>query len=96
MRYWQGHTKDNKLINEKSGEKWTSANLKSLQLVLEDIKQTISLPENLEYIQSKTASADMSTGKCDIESRNIGFKLGSNIVMIKVDEKTSNITIAIE
>lgn len=94
-RYWRGTTKDDKFITEALGATWheESTNLKSLELVLDDKDIVIKLPDNMEYVQAKTASADMTTGECETESRYIGVQLGSNTVIIRVQEDTGNISI---
>ena len=59
---------------------------------------TIVLPRDMEkYYQAKTASAELNgSGKdVNIESRYIGFKIGNNIIKIRVDEKTKNITVEV-
>ena len=57
----------------------------------------IKLPKNMsKYIQGKTASAELGSGNIQIESRYIAFKLGNNIVKVRVDEKTQNISIELE
>lgn len=95
-KYWQGETKDNEIITEKSGKSWEEyrKKLKSLELVLED-GRTIALPNNKEYIQAKTASANLTSGESKIESRYIGFKENGKIIIVRVDEKTNNINVEI-
>ena len=58
--------------------------------------QVISLPNDMEYIQGKTASAFIGGGTTQIESRYIGFRLGNNTIKIRVNEKTHNINIEVE
>ena len=49
-----------------------------------------------EYIQAKTASVDLGGNNIEIESRYVGFSLGNNIVKVRVNEKTKNISIEVE
>ena len=92
-RYWEGVTKNGSRCSEKEQSSTIASELKSLSLILNDKNIKITLPDNLEYVQAKTASADISNGICEIESRYIGFKLGSNIIKIRVNEKNSNISV---
>jgi hypothetical protein len=91
---WKVKTKDGKEINEQNGS-WTDVkdSISELSLITKDNK-IISLPKNMEsYVQFKSASANLGSNNINIESRTIGFKLGNNIVKIRVDEKTGNINI---
>ena len=63
-----------------------------LAFILDDGRR-ISLPRNSKYIQAKTASANMETGDVEIESRYIGCEIGNNTVIIRINEKTNNITV---
>lgn len=94
-KFWRGETKDGKFASEKLGTSWQEicTELKKLELVIED--KVIELPEGLEYIQAKTCGADLLTGECEIESRYIGFKLGNNNIIIRVDENSGNIKVEI-
>jgi hypothetical protein len=96
---WKAMTKDGKEILEGQAS-WTSIknNIKQLALTIPN-GPTILLPKNMEeYFHAKTASAELGgTGKdITIESRYIGFKIGNNIVRIRVNEKTQNITVEVE
>ena len=96
-RYWCGVTKDDEFITEARGEAWGEAgDLKSLELVLEDKNISIKLPKGLEYVQAKTYGADMSTGKCEVDSRYIGFFHKNSRTIIRVDEKTGNICVEVD
>ena len=58
--------------------------------------QLISLPSGMdEYIQAKTASAELGSDDIEIESRYIGFKLGNNTIRIRINEKTQNISVEV-
>jgi hypothetical protein len=94
-KYWRATTKDGGFVSESLGSNWNqvSKNITSLELVTDDY--VISLPENMEYIQAKTASADLGGGNLDIESRYIGVKLGDHNVIVRVDEKSGNISLEI-
>jgi hypothetical protein len=98
MYSWQATTKDGKEVKEIEGHSWTEIekDIQSLSLVNSE-GHTISLPDNLgNYIQAKTASADLNGTNIQIESRYIGFKLGNNTIRIRVDEKTNNISVEID
>jgi len=97
MALWKGRTKDGKEVSELD-DKWIDVenDIAELLFITND-NQTITLPKNMEgYIQAKTASADIGQNNVQIESRYIGFKIGNNIVRIRVDEKTNNISVEVE
>jgi len=95
MKRWEAKGKNGDVITE-DDINWdlVKDKVSSLQLVNDD--QIIRLPNNAEYIQGKSASAFLGSGKVTIESRYIGFRLGNNIVKIRIDEKTNNINIEVE
>jgi len=106
-KFWRGYTKDGGIISEALGAKWDECKneIVKLELVLlneivclkgESNEQIISLPKGMDFIQGKTATGDFQTGKCEIESRYIGWKKGNSIVKIRVDEKTNNISLEID
>jgi hypothetical protein len=95
MKKWIGKI-NNKEISEEN-EEWEDIKNLITSLSLDIDGQKIELPDNLEYIQGKTASCQMfSNSDIEIESRFIGFKLRNNIITIRVDEKTNNIKIEIK
>ena len=97
MKYWIAKTKDGKELSEADGAMWDESQNNIAKLEFNNDGQIISLPENMEaYIQAKTASADLGSKKVQIESRYIAFKLGNNIIKIRVDEKTNNISVEID
>jgi hypothetical protein len=94
---WKAKLKDGKEVSELN-TKWNEVenDVTELMLITKDNK-TICLPRGLnKYVQSKTGSCEMNSNNIQIESRNLGFVLGSNIVKIKVNEKTGNINVEIE
>ena len=96
---WKVMTKDGKEIIEDEAS-WGDVkdNIQQLALMTKT-GQTIILPQGLEqYYQAKTASAELGGDGKDItiESRYIAFKLGNNIVRIRVDEKTQNIRVEVD
>lgn len=96
MTIWKAKTKDG--INTTENEsKWSEIKDNISQLMfITDNGQTIKLPPNMEqYIQAKTASAELGNNFVNIESRYIGFKLGNNIIKVRIDEKTDNISVEI-
>jgi hypothetical protein len=94
MKFWTAITKDGKSITE-SNTPWEKAKDNIASLQLHNNGQTISLPPNMEYVQGKTASADLNGKNVVIESRYIGLKLGNNIVIIRVNEKTGDVSVEI-
>lgn len=97
MRKWKAKLKDGSIIEENIQiPNWTQIKNNIVSLELDNNGQIIKLPSNMpEYIQGKTASGDLVSGKCTLESRFFGFRLG-NIVKIRINEKTNNITIEID
>ena len=97
MNYWVATLKDGKKITENEA-KWFDIKdqVMNLSLFLTDgIKLT--LPKNMEeYIQAKTASANLDGSNIQIESRYIGFKLGNNTVRVRIDEKSHNVSMEVE
>lgn len=93
---WKAKTKDGKEVSEQDNS-WADVkdNISELFLITKEDK-IITLPKNMEsYVQFKSASANLGSSNINIESRTIGFKLGNNIVKIRVDEKTGNINLEI-
>jgi hypothetical protein len=100
IMHWEGTIKDSEGEREVSEESDSWHDIKeklvSLRFVLDDGKE-LRLPDNAKkYLQAKTASANLDGSGVQIESRYIGADLGSNIVRIRVSEKTGNVTIETE
>ena len=96
MKYWIATTKDSNEITEKEYE-WQNIKNNIKELGLNNDGQIISLPKNMRnYTQAKTASADLGGGEIQIESRYISGELGNNIIKVRVDEKSNNISIEVE
>jgi len=93
-KFWFGQTKDNQQAQEFTIG-WNDVKDEMVSLGLNNNRQIIELPMNMEYVQGKTASASLSGGPSTVESRFIGFILGNNIVRIRVNEKTNNIKIEV-
>ena len=96
MALWKARLKDGKEISELDSS-WTDVQDDVSELIMvTDSHQVIKLPKNMEkYIQAKTASAELGSNNIQIESRYLGFKIGNNTVIIRVDEKTQNISVEI-
>jgi len=94
---WKAKTKNGKEFSEiKSNWSEIDEDITELMLVT-DNGQSITLPKNMnKYIQAKTASASLGAKNIQIESRYIGFEIGSNIIRIRVNEKTKNISVEVE
>ena len=97
MALWKARTKEGKEISELE-HKWNDIENDISELILiTNSHQTIKLPKNMEkYIQAKTASAELGTNNIEIESRYIGFKLGDNTIIIRVNEKSNNISVEVK
>jgi len=96
MRKWIAILKDGSKIEEGQKE-WIEIKDNISYLYYDNNGQFIYLPKNAEkYEQSKTASANISNGQIQIETRNIWAKVGNNIVRIRINEKTNNINLEIE
>lgn len=97
MAIWKAKTKDGKEVSELDSS-WIEVQDDISELIMiTNSHQTIKLPKNMDkYIQAKTASAEIGSNNIEIESRYIGFKIGNNIVRIRVDEKTQNISIEVD
>ena len=96
MTYWKAKLKDGREVTENES-KWSdvSDQISELGLVLNNGIE-IKLPSNMEkYAQAKSASATIGSDNIEIESRYIGIFLGNNIVKIRVDEKTNNISLEV-
>jgi hypothetical protein len=96
MAIWKAKTKDGKEVSELNSS-WVDVqdNISELIMVTNS-HQVIKLPKNMEkYIQAKTASAELGSNNVEIESRYIGFKMRNNIIRIRVNEKTNNISVEI-
>lgn len=90
-------TTNKRLFIENQDVIWEDIKNDVVKLEFNNNGQIISLPTGMsEYIQAKTASADLGSKKVEIESRYLAFKLGNNIVRIRVDEKTNNISVEVE
>lgn len=92
-RYWEATLKDGKVVNAFNGTKWDDicSDIKSLRYVTSSF--SIKLPENLSYVQATTCSADMSSGYCEVESRYIGYIENGKKTLVRINEKTNEITI---
>ena len=97
MAFWKAETKDGKEFQE--GEvNWIEieGDVVKLGMCTND-GRFIFLPQNMDkYVQAKTASADLNGNNMVIESRYIAFKTGNNMVRVRVDEKTNNISVEID
>ena len=92
-RYWKATLENGETASEFNGDKWDDIvyKVKSLELVTEN--GSIKLPEGMQYIQAKTCSADLFSGKYEIESRYIGFTKGDFKFLIRINENTNDITV---
>ena len=97
MRQWVATTKDGNVYSETENKNWNDIKDVIVKLQLDNNGQIITLPENMtEYAQAKTASAFVGSNNIQIESRYISCKIRNNIVRIRVDENTNNISVEID
>lgn len=92
---WEAIDKNGNKIDE-DDINWDLVKDKVKSLSLNNNEQIISLPDNMEYVQGKTASAILGSGKIQVESRYIGLKIGNKVVKVRVNEQTNNISIEVE
>ena len=95
MKQWKALGINSEEIHE-NDINWDLVKDKVSTLSLDNDGQIISLPDNMEYIQGKSACANFGSGKVEVLSRYIGFTLGSNTITIRVDEKTNNISVEVK
>jgi len=91
MKNWEATGKNGYLITEEDIN-WDLVKDEVVSLSLNNNGQKITLPNNLEYVQGKTASATLG-GQVKIESRFIGFIKDGVKFVIRVDEETNEIRI---
>jgi len=98
QNHWVAEMKNGNIVTELGSQKWSDIEneIEGLHLDIPENNQRITLPKGYEYIQAKTASADLNGENTTIESRYVAIKIGNNIVKIRVDEKTNNISVEIE
>jgi hypothetical protein len=94
MKQWESISNIGESIKEEDIN-WELVKDKVQSLSLNNDGQIISLPNNEEYIQGKTASATIGSNKIEIESRYIGIIKNGIKIIIRVDEKTNNISLEI-
>ena len=95
MKKWNAILKDGKKVSE-DNTNWNDIKNNISSLELDNNGQKITLPKGAEgYLQGKTASGNMSTGECKIESRYIGFLSRNSIIKIRIEENSNNITLEI-
>ncbi len=94
MKKWIGITTTGPVDEET--HKWNDIKKDLIGLSFVNNSQIIRLPDNMKYIQGKTASAFVGSNNCEIESRYIGYIIGNTIHKIRINEKTSNVTIETE
>ena len=95
MKQWEGTDFNKEDVTEEEIS-WELFKSHAAHLRLDNDGQMISLPAEMEYVQGKSASANLGSSKITVLSRYIGFKIGNNIVKVRVDEQTNNISIEVE
>jgi len=102
QKYWRAELKNGDFINEFERVHWNNIkdDVVGLHLIIDygdGTKQVISLPSNCEeYIQAKTASAPLTGGDVTIESRYVGCKKNSQLLRLRINELTNNISLEFE
>jgi hypothetical protein len=94
MKRWEAITKNGDDVTE-DDLNWELVKDKVNSLSLNNNGQIVTLPDNMEYIQGKSACASLGGGKVEVLSRYIGIRLGNNIVKVRVNEKTNDISIEV-
>jgi hypothetical protein len=95
MKQWEAKTDNGDNVNE-SEIHWDLVKDRTTKLSLNNDGQIITLPSGTDYIQGKTASVTLGSSEINIESRYIGFIKNNLKVIVRVDEKSNNISIEIE
>ena len=94
MRQWESISNTGEIIKEEDIN-WNLVKDKVQSLSLNNNGQIISLPNNMKYIQGKTASATIGSNKVGIESRYIGIIKNGVKIVIRVNEKTNDISLEV-
>jgi hypothetical protein len=95
MKTWNAILKNGKNVSEEDTN-WNDIKDEIYSLELDNNGQKVTLPKNAEkYIQGKTASGNMFSGECKVESRYIGFHNNGSKVIIRINESNNNINIEI-
>jgi len=92
---WKAKLNDGREVSELNAQ-WENVKKNIVELLLiTPANQIIILPKNMEeYIQFKTASAELGNSKnVQIESRVIGFVQNGTKIVLRVNEKNNNITV---
>ena len=92
MKKWEAKDINGNLVTE-DDINWECVKDKASSLQLNNNGQIISLPNNAKYVQGKTASSVIGSGKIQIESRYVGIIKNNFKILVRVDEKTNNISI---
>lgn len=95
MKKWKSILKNGDIVEENTEfPNWTKIKDSVASLEMDNNGQIIKLPSNMpEYIQGKTASANLNNGECQIESRFIGFVKNGLRIIVRIDERSNNIFI---
>ena len=94
MKRWEAKAKNGDKITE-DDINWELVKEEVVSLSLNNNGQIITLPDNMQYIQGKSACAPIGKGKVEILSRYIGFTYGTILVKVRVDEKNNDISIEV-
>ena len=94
MAIWKVRTKNGEERSELNATWGEVKDDISEMIFITNDNKTIKLPKNMEeYIQATTASVEIGTNNVEIESRYVGFSQNGIQVIIRVDEKTNNISV---
>ena len=96
MKKWIAHL-DNGTTVTSEDVAWKDIKDRVKNVSLDNDGQLITLPDGMdEYGQATTASIGFGSSQITTESRYIYYKLGNIKVIIRVDEKSGNITVECE
>jgi len=94
MKKWEAKTVNGDNITE-DDINWELVKDKVLSLSLNNNGQTITLPNDQEYVQGKTASVTLGSNKISVESRYIGIIKNNLKILVRVNESTGNISLEV-
>ena len=95
MPHWKATLKDGSEVSE-NDSKWSDVknDIQTLSMALDDGRKIV-LPAAESYVQAKSASANIGSPEITVESRYIGWKLGNNTIIVRVNEKTQDISVEV-
>ena len=95
MAYWIAKLLNGQIITEKT-HPWppNGEGIISLAFMMESNGTEIKLPDGMpQYVQAKSACADLGSHQTTVLSRYIGFIIGNKVVRIRINESTGDISV---